>query len=93
MKQKTTRGGHQLSPESTAEELLTSTGINVSTESVQEMGFSLMEWCKAHHYWTVEQWNHVLSSDESCFFVRESDGPGEVMALEDVAFLTVLLHH
>ena len=28
-----------------------------------------MEWCKAHQHWTVEQWKHVLWSDESCFSV------------------------
>ncbi len=27
-----------------------------------------MEWCKAHCHWTLEQWKHVLWSDESCFW-------------------------
>ena len=24
-----------------------------------------LEWCKARRYWTLEQWKHVLWSDES----------------------------
>ena len=31
------------------------------------------EWCKAHHYWTLEQWKHVLWSDESHFTIWQSD--------------------
>ncbi|CAI9537683.1 unnamed protein product [Staurois parvus] len=28
-----------------------------------------MPWCKACHHWTLEQWRHVLWSDQSCFSV------------------------
>lgn len=33
-----------------------------------------MQWCKAHRHWTLEQWRHVLCSDESCFSIWQSDG-------------------
>ena len=33
-----------------------------------------LEWCKAHRHWTLEQWKHVLWSDESCFTIWQSDG-------------------
>jgi hypothetical protein len=32
-----------------------------------------LEWCKAHHHWTLEQWKRVLWSDESCFTILQSD--------------------
>ena len=32
-----------------------------------------LEWCKAHHHWTLEQWKHVLWSDESHFTIWQSD--------------------
>ena len=28
-----------------------------------------LEWCKAHRHWTLEQWKHVLWSDESHFTI------------------------
>ena len=33
-----------------------------------------LEWCKAHHHWTLEQWKRVLWSDESHFTIWQSDG-------------------
>uniref|UniRef100_A0A8C7VFV2 [histone H3]-trimethyl-L-lysine(4) demethylase n=1 Tax=Oncorhynchus mykiss TaxID=8022 RepID=A0A8C7VFV2_ONCMY len=40
-----------------------------------------LEWCKAHHHWTLEQWRRVSWSDESCFTIWQSDWiwrmPGE----------------
>jgi hypothetical protein len=33
-----------------------------------------LEGCKARHHWTLEQWKHVLWSDESRFTIRQSDG-------------------
>ena len=33
-----------------------------------------LEWCKAHHHWTLQQWQHVLCSDESRFTIWQSDG-------------------
>ncbi|CAI9574897.1 unnamed protein product [Staurois parvus] len=33
-----------------------------------------MQWCKARHHWTLKQWRRVLWSDESHFFVWQSDG-------------------
>ncbi|CAI9567479.1 unnamed protein product, partial [Staurois parvus] len=33
-----------------------------------------MQWCKAHHHWTLEQWRHVLWSEQSRFSVWKSDG-------------------
>ena len=33
-----------------------------------------LEWCKAHHHWTLEQWKHVIWSDESRFTIWQSDG-------------------
>ena len=33
-----------------------------------------LEWCKAHHNWTLEQWKHVLWSDESRFTIWQSGG-------------------
>ena len=33
-----------------------------------------LEWCKTHRHWTLEQWKHVLWSDESCFTIWQSDG-------------------
>ena len=33
-----------------------------------------LEWCKAHHHWTLEQWKHVLWSDESRFNIWQCDG-------------------
>ena len=33
-----------------------------------------LEWCKAHHHWTLEQWKRVLWSDESRFTIWQSDG-------------------
>ena len=35
---------------------------------------SRLEWCKARRHWTLEQWKHVLWSDESLFTVWQSDG-------------------
>ena len=32
-----------------------------------------LEWCKAHRHWTLEQWKHVLWSDESRFTIWQSD--------------------
>ncbi|CAI9605924.1 unnamed protein product [Staurois parvus] len=28
-----------------------------------------MQWRRAHHHWTLEQWRRVLWSDQSCFSV------------------------
>uniref|UniRef100_A0A3P8W229 Tc1-like transposase DDE domain-containing protein n=1 Tax=Cynoglossus semilaevis TaxID=244447 RepID=A0A3P8W229_CYNSE len=41
-----------------------------------------MQWCKARRHWPLEQWRHVLWSDESRFSIWQSDGrvwrlPGE----------------
>ena len=33
-----------------------------------------LEWCKVHRHWTLEQWKHVLWSDESRFTIWQSDG-------------------
>jgi hypothetical protein len=33
-----------------------------------------LEWCKAHHLWTLEQWKHVLCGDELRFPIWQSDG-------------------
>ncbi|CAI9612939.1 unnamed protein product, partial [Staurois parvus] len=33
-----------------------------------------MQWRKAHHHWTLEQWRHVLWSDQSHFSVWQSNG-------------------
>ncbi|CAI9544945.1 unnamed protein product, partial [Staurois parvus] len=33
-----------------------------------------MPWCKARHHWTLEQWRHVLWSDQSHFSVWQSAG-------------------
>ncbi|CAI9595654.1 unnamed protein product [Staurois parvus] len=33
-----------------------------------------MQWCKACHHWTLEQWRHVLWSNESRFSVWQSNG-------------------
>uniref|UniRef100_A0AAZ3Q1C0 Transposase Tc1-like domain-containing protein n=1 Tax=Oncorhynchus tshawytscha TaxID=74940 RepID=A0AAZ3Q1C0_ONCTS len=32
-----------------------------------------LEWYKAHRHWTLEQWKHVLWSDESRFTIWQSD--------------------
>ena len=32
-----------------------------------------LEWCKARHHWTLEQWKRVLWSDESRFTTWQSD--------------------
>ena len=32
-----------------------------------------LEWCKARHHWTLEQWKHVLWSNESLFTIWQSD--------------------
>ena len=33
-----------------------------------------IQWCKARHHWTLEQWRRVLWSDESRFTIWRSDG-------------------
>ena len=33
-----------------------------------------LEWCKARHHWTLEQWKRVLWSDELRFTIWQSDG-------------------
>ena len=33
-----------------------------------------LEWCKVHRHWTLEQWKHVIWSDESRFTIWQSDG-------------------
>ena len=33
-----------------------------------------LEWCKAGHHWTLEQWKRVPWSDESRFTIWKSDG-------------------
>ena len=33
-----------------------------------------IQWCKAHHHWTLEQWRRVFWSDESRFSIWQSDG-------------------
>jgi hypothetical protein len=35
-----------------------------------------LEWCKAHRHWTLEQWKHVLWSDDSLFTIWQSDNLG-----------------
>jgi hypothetical protein len=32
-----------------------------------------LELCKAHHHWTLEQWKHILWSNESRFTIWQSD--------------------
>ena len=33
-----------------------------------------MQWRKARHHWTLEQWRHVLWSNKLRFSIRQSDG-------------------
>ena len=33
-----------------------------------------MQWCKARHHWTAEQWRRLLWSEELCFCIWQSDG-------------------
>jgi hypothetical protein len=33
-----------------------------------------LEWCKARHHWTLEQWKCVLWSEESRFTIWQSNG-------------------
>ena len=33
-----------------------------------------LEWCKARHHWTLEQWKRILWSDESRFTIWQSAG-------------------
>ena len=35
---------------------------------------AMVEWCKARHHWTLEEWKCVLFSDESRFTIWQSDG-------------------
>ena len=42
-----------------------------------------MQLCKACRHWTLEQWGHVLWSDESRFSVWQSDGRVWVWNLPD----------
>ncbi|CAI9564490.1 unnamed protein product, partial [Staurois parvus] len=48
-----------------------------------------MQWCKLHRDWTLEQWRHILWSEELRFFVWQSNGhvwvwqlPGEQYLLD-----------
>ena len=59
----------------------TASGSNISTRTVRRelhekkapQAYRL-EWCKARHHWTLEQWKHVLWSDESRFTIWQSNG-------------------
>jgi hypothetical protein len=33
-----------------------------------------LEWFKACHHWNLEQWKHVICTDESRFTIWQSDG-------------------
>ena len=33
-----------------------------------------VQWCKARRHWTLEEWRHVLWSDDSCISIRQLDG-------------------
>ena len=33
-----------------------------------------LEWCKARRHWTLEQWKHVVWSDESRFTIWQYEG-------------------
>ena len=76
------RESRQRSADSIAEGFRASTGINVSTKTVQGngMGFrSRAAACKPHITKSnakrpMEQWKRVLWSDESHFSVWQSDG-------------------
>ncbi|XP_035536913.1 ribosome biogenesis protein NOP53-like [Morone saxatilis] len=46
-----------------------------------------MEWCEAHRHWTVEQWKHVLGSDESRFSVWLSGGRVWVWQMPEERYL------
>ncbi|CAI9540626.1 unnamed protein product [Staurois parvus] len=91
MLKRTVRRSHQLSAESIAKDLQTWCGLQISTTVHRElhgMGFHSraaaskpynakrrMSWCKARRHWTLEQWGHVLWSDQLRFNVWQSDGP------------------
>jgi hypothetical protein len=46
----------------------------------------LLEWCKAHHYWTLEQWKHILWNDKSRFNIWHSDESGFGGCQENATF-------
>ncbi|CAI9547927.1 unnamed protein product [Staurois parvus] len=50
-----------------------------------------MQWCKAGHHWTLEQWRHVLWSDESRFSVWQSNGHVWVWWLPGEGYLPDLI--
>ena len=35
---------------------------------------AIVDWCKAHRHWTLEQWKHVLWRDKTRFTIWQSDG-------------------
>ncbi|GFT06407.1 QLQ domain-containing protein [Trichonephila clavipes] len=43
---------------------------NITPQNVKHR----LQWCRAHHHWTVDMWKTVLWSDESRFTVWQSDG-------------------
>ena len=47
-----------------------------------------IQWCKAHHHWTLEQWRRVLWSDESRFSIWQSDGRVWVWQLPGEQYLS-----
>ena len=46
-----------------------------------------LEWCKACRHWTLEQWKHVLWSQESCFTNCQSDGQIWVLQMTGDGYL------
>ena len=70
------RKNHMSSVTTLTTEFQTASGNNVSTITVRPKpkitmrnGKRWLEWCKDLSHWTLEQWKHVLWSDESCFTI------------------------
>ncbi|GFV21736.1 uncharacterized protein TNCV_3484331 [Trichonephila clavipes] len=55
--------------------------VNITPQNAKQR----LQWCRAHHHWTVDMWKTVLWSDKSRLAVWQPDGrvwvwrmPGEV---------------